>query len=149
MWVPVDYVILLISIFIFLSQNLDSSVVKSILNINESLAKITGGNLAEKVNESSFLEFDELSMEINRTVERLNRMIEDQIRIFSKLKVVLCPFFGRGVTPEILQASIDDAKQNYLSKAALRFVEHWIKHWMICFEMSNSTRCDNMEHLLT
>ncbi len=42
------------------------------------------------------------------------RRIEDQICIFSKLKVALCPFFGRGVTPEILQASIDDAKQNFL-----------------------------------
>jgi uncharacterized protein (TIGR02172 family) len=42
------------------------------------------------------------------------RRIEDQICIFSKLKVALCPFFGRGVTPEILHASIDDAKQNFL-----------------------------------
>lgn len=40
--------------------------------------------------------------------------IENQICIFSKLKVALCPFFGRGVTQEILQASIDDAKQNFL-----------------------------------
>ena len=42
------------------------------------------------------------------------RRIEDQICIFSKLKVALCPFFGRGVTQEIVQASIDDAKQNFL-----------------------------------
>ena len=42
------------------------------------------------------------------------KRIEDQICIFSKLKVALCPFFGRGVSPEIVQASIDDAKQNFL-----------------------------------
>ena len=46
--------------------------------------------------------------------ENERKRIEDQICIFSKLKVALCPFFGRGVTPEILQASIDDAKQNFL-----------------------------------
>ena len=40
--------------------------------------------------------------------------IEEQICTFSKLKVALCPYFGRGVTPEILQASIDDAKSNLL-----------------------------------
>lgn len=40
--------------------------------------------------------------------------IENQICIFSKLKVALCPYFGRGVAPEILQASIDDAKANFL-----------------------------------
>ncbi len=70
-------VFLLISVFISLSMNLDSSVVKSIININESLARITGGDLTERVNESSSLEFDELSMGINRTVERLNHMIEE------------------------------------------------------------------------
>jgi hypothetical protein len=42
------------------------------------------------------------------------KRIEDQICIFSKLKVALCPFFGRGVAPEIVQASIDDARQNLL-----------------------------------
>jgi uncharacterized protein (TIGR02172 family) len=42
------------------------------------------------------------------------KRIEDQICIFSKLKVALCPFFGRGVAEEIVQASIDDARQNLL-----------------------------------
>ncbi|MBE5915944.1 MAG: STAS domain-containing protein [Pseudobutyrivibrio ruminis] len=46
--------------------------------------------------------------------EEERKRIEEQICIFSKLKVALCPYFGRGVTPEILQASIDDAKQNFL-----------------------------------
>lgn len=48
-----------------------------------------------------------------KTEEEKNR-IEDQICIFSKLKVALCPYFGRGVTPEIVKASIDDAKANFL-----------------------------------
>ena len=42
--------------------------------------------------------------------------IEEQICLFSKLKVALCPYFGRGVSEEILQASIDDARQNLLPK---------------------------------
>lgn len=46
--------------------------------------------------------------------ENERKRIEDQICIFSKLKVALCPFFGRGVAQEIVQASIDDAKQNFL-----------------------------------
>ena len=49
----------------------------------------------------------------DKTEKEKNR-IEDQICVFSKLKVALCPYFGRGVTPEIVKASIDDAKQNFL-----------------------------------
>lgn len=49
----------------------------------------------------------------DKTEEERNR-IEEQICIFSKLKVALCPYFGRGVSPEIVKASIDDAKQNFL-----------------------------------
>ncbi len=70
-------VVLLITVFISLSRNLNTSVVKSILNINASLAKITGGDLTEKVAENTSLEFEELSTGINRTVERLNHMIEE------------------------------------------------------------------------
>lgn len=40
--------------------------------------------------------------------------IEDQICIFSKLKVALAPVFGRGAGEEIIKASVDDAKQNFL-----------------------------------
>ena len=42
--------------------------------------------------------------------------IEEQIAIFSKLKVALAPHFGRGADPAIIQASIDDAKANFLPK---------------------------------
>ncbi len=40
--------------------------------------------------------------------------IEEQICIFSKLKVALAPVFGRGADPAIIKASIDDAKANFL-----------------------------------
>lgn len=48
-----------------------------------------------------------------KTAEEKNH-IEDQIILFSKLKAALCPYFGRGVTPEVLKASIDDAKANFI-----------------------------------
>lgn len=47
--------------------------------------------------------------------ERRNR-IEEQICLFSKLKVALCPVFGRGVSEEILNASIQDAKANFIPR---------------------------------
>ncbi|MCR5453069.1 MAG: SpoIIE family protein phosphatase [Lachnospiraceae bacterium] len=73
-------VILLISTFAALSGKLDTGIVKPILNTNDSLAKITEGDLTERVTESSSLEFEELSTGINRTVERLNQMIEEATR---------------------------------------------------------------------
>ncbi|MCR5175868.1 MAG: phosphotransferase [Anaerovibrio sp.] len=42
------------------------------------------------------------------------KRIEDQICKFTKLKVGLAPVFGRGAAPEIIQASIDDARVNLL-----------------------------------
>ncbi len=46
--------------------------------------------------------------------EQERKRIEDQICLFTKLKVGLAPVYGRNATPEIIQASIDDAKQNLL-----------------------------------
>ncbi len=40
------------------------------------------------------------------------KRIEEQIYKFSKLKVALVSYFGRGAGPEIIQASINDAKAN-------------------------------------
>jgi uncharacterized protein (TIGR02172 family) len=40
--------------------------------------------------------------------------IEEQIVIFSRLKVAMAPIYGRGVAQEIIQASVDDAKANFL-----------------------------------
>ncbi len=42
--------------------------------------------------------------------------IEEQIAMFSKLKVALAPHFGRGADPAIIKASIDDAKANFIPK---------------------------------
>ena len=42
------------------------------------------------------------------------KKIEDQIALFSKLKVALAPYFGRDIAPEIMKASIDDAKANFI-----------------------------------
>ncbi len=44
------------------------------------------------------------------------KSIEDQICLFSKLKVALCPYYARGAAPEIVNASIDDAKANFIPK---------------------------------
>lgn len=49
----------------------------------------------------------------DKSEDEKNR-IEEQICVFSKLKVALAPYFGRGAAPEIIQASIDDAKANFL-----------------------------------
>ncbi len=46
--------------------------------------------------------------------EAERKRIEDQICIFTKLKVGLAPVYGRNVAPEIVQASVEDAKQNLL-----------------------------------
>ena len=51
----------------------------------------------------------------DRSEEEKNRS-EEQICIFSKLKVALAPYFGQGAAPEIIKASIDDAKANFLPK---------------------------------
>ncbi|MCR4604488.1 MAG: anti-sigma factor antagonist [Eubacterium sp.] len=46
--------------------------------------------------------------------EAERKRIEEQICIFSKLKVALAPAVGRGAAEEIIMASINDAKENFL-----------------------------------
>lgn len=46
--------------------------------------------------------------------EAERKRIEDQICIFTKLKVGLAPVYGRNAEPEIVQASVEDAKQTLL-----------------------------------
>lgn len=70
-------IVLLICVFFTVSKSLHTRVVKGIEDINASLAKITGGDLTERVNVKSSLEFEELSEGINDTVEKLNQMIEE------------------------------------------------------------------------
>lgn len=51
----------------------------------------------------------------DRTADERNR-IEEQICIFSKLKVALAPVFGRGAGEDIIMASVNDAKENFLPR---------------------------------
>ncbi len=46
--------------------------------------------------------------------EQERKRIEDQISLFTKLKVGMAPVYGRNAAPEIIQGSVDDAKQNLL-----------------------------------
>ena len=69
--------VIMFCIFICLTKLLNKHVVSGIEDINESLTKITGGDLTEKAEVSSSLEFKELSDGINHTVDRLKDMIEE------------------------------------------------------------------------
>ncbi len=69
--------IILVSIFFILNRLLNNNVVHEIESINGSLAKITDGNLEEKVDVNSSIEFEELSEGINKTVDRLKDMIDE------------------------------------------------------------------------
>lgn len=46
--------------------------------------------------------------------EKERERIEKQICDYSKLKVALAPYFGRGASEEIIKASVDDAKANFI-----------------------------------
>ena len=79
--------LILFSILIVLSKTLDRHVISGIENINGSLARITGGDLEEKVSVKTSLEFTELSDGINQTVDRLKDMIaETEARIEEELE---------------------------------------------------------------
>lgn len=43
--------------------------------------------------------------------------IDAQIRLFTKLKVALAPVVGRGIPQELMEASVEDAKQNFLTRS--------------------------------
>lgn len=70
----------LINLFILIKKH----TVDKISQINVSLSKITDGNLGEKVNVRSNLEFSELSDGINKTVDTLKRYIKEADERVSK-----------------------------------------------------------------
>ena len=70
-------ILMLLCIFGILSRLLNTHVVKGIEDINDSLTKITGGDLDEKAEVTNSLEFTELSRGINSTVDRLKQMIAE------------------------------------------------------------------------
>ena len=59
----------------------------------------------------------------NRSAEE-RAAIEEKIRIFSKLKVAMAPVVGRGASPEIIRASVEDAKANLIPKIDA-LIEHF------------------------
>lgn len=64
-------------LFASLSFLLRKLVVNNIIKVNESLARITDGNLDEKVEVRDTYEFDSLSTDINKTVDRLKDYIKE------------------------------------------------------------------------
>lgn len=64
-------------LFIMIFFLVNKLVVKSILKINNSLSQIADGNLDMIVNVRSHKEFDELSNDINSTVDTLKKYISD------------------------------------------------------------------------
>lgn len=70
-------IIVFTSLFVFIFSLIKKVVVKNIDKINNSLAKITDGNLNETVNVRSNEEFAVLSDDINSTVDTLKRYIKE------------------------------------------------------------------------
>ncbi|MCR5773611.1 MAG: SpoIIE family protein phosphatase [Lachnospiraceae bacterium] len=73
----VVYIILMVCLFFVLSNLLDRKVVQGVEMINTSLLRITSGDLDERVDVRSSLEFSQLSDGINQTVGRLKEFIEE------------------------------------------------------------------------
>ncbi len=69
--------IILFCIFRVLSKMLNKYVVRGIEDINDSLGKITEGDLDERAKVTTSLEFSQLSDGINHTVTRLKEMMEE------------------------------------------------------------------------
>ena len=64
-------------LFLLLSILLKKKVVHNIVRVNDSLHQITAGNLEEKVDVRETVEFDILSDDINKTVDRLKGYITE------------------------------------------------------------------------
>ena len=76
------FCVLIILVWLLVKQ----VVVDNIHKLNNALVKITGGNLNEEVNVRDNLEFDELSTDINLTVDTLKKYISDaETRIDAEL----------------------------------------------------------------
>ncbi len=70
-------IILFIVVFILVSQLVQKVVIDGIYNVNDSLQKITAGNLDEEVKVNNNEEFASLSHGINSTVAALKQAISD------------------------------------------------------------------------
>ena len=79
-WVSVTAFVLLATIYVLAARLLGKDVISPIDRTNESLAKITSGNLEETVNEAGTREFASLSAGINETVGALRGLIDEAER---------------------------------------------------------------------
>ena len=76
-WAALVYILLLFIVYVFLSALLERVVVRGIEKTNTTLEKITEGNLNEKVDVHSNLEFVSLSNGINTMVDTLKEAIAE------------------------------------------------------------------------
>ena len=83
----------------------------NLLRLNPAFAEMHTGMPAEIITKTWRRLIDNYFAD--RTEEERER-IEEQICTFSKLKVALAPYFAKGASDEIIQASIEDAKANFL-----------------------------------
>ena len=70
-------IVVFAALFVMIFYLVKKLVVTNIHKINESLSEITDGNLETVVNVRSYEEFDELSNDINATVDTLKKYIAD------------------------------------------------------------------------
>ncbi len=70
-------VLIMLCVFFTLSRLLNRQVISGIENVHGSLERIASGDLKEKADVRSSLEFKELSEDINHTVDRLKGLIRE------------------------------------------------------------------------
>ncbi len=84
----IAYLVLFFIIFLLISNLLQTVVIDGIYSVNDSLTKIKEGNLDEKVEVHTAIEFDDLSVGINTTVDSLKELKEKEARrIDADLKI--------------------------------------------------------------
>ena len=72
------------TLYLLISLMVEKIVVQKLREVNRSLARITAGDLEEKVSVRTSLEFAELSDDINRTVDALKGYIDEAERRMEK-----------------------------------------------------------------
>ena len=99
----IAYFVLFSIVYVLISLLLQKVVIRGIYSVNDSLNKITEGNLEEKVKVHNTVEFDALSDGINTTVDALKRAIEAEAkRIDAELEI------GRTIQNSVLPDDFPD-----------------------------------------
>jgi len=81
-------ILILVIVYTILTILIKKEVIEGIYKINDSLKKITEGDLEEKVTVSNTPEFEDLSNGINMTVEALKNVVDSEARrILTELKL--------------------------------------------------------------